>query len=49
MLYLIFTADIPTTNNTKIATYADDTALLAVAEDPQDASEHLQDHLHLLQ
>jgi hypothetical protein len=49
ILYLIFTADIPTTSNTEIATYADDTALLALTEDPQVASEHLQYHLNLLQ
>jgi hypothetical protein len=49
ILYLIFTADIPTTDNTVIATYADDTALLAVADDPHVASARLQSHLHLLQ
>jgi hypothetical protein len=49
ILYLIFTADIPTTDDTEIATYADDTALLAVADDPQVASHRLQAHLHLLQ
>jgi hypothetical protein len=43
-LYLIYTADLPTTKDTTIATYADDTALLAVV-----ASRHLQHHLNLLQ
>jgi hypothetical protein len=34
LLFLIYTADIPETNNTKIASFADDTAVLAVNEDP---------------
>lgn len=46
--YLLYTSDIPTTVNTKIATFADDTALLAVDENPQIASEHLQNHLNTL-
>jgi hypothetical protein len=29
-LYLIYTADLPTTDNATIATFTDDTALLAV-------------------
>jgi hypothetical protein len=29
LLYLMYTADLPTTNNTTIATFADDTTLLA--------------------
>lgn len=49
LLYLIFTADLPTTNNTTIATFADDTALVAVNNDPVVASQRLQHHLNLLQ
>jgi hypothetical protein len=49
LLYLIYTADMPTTNSTTIATYADDTALLAANNDPIVASRHLQHHLNLLQ
>jgi hypothetical protein len=46
---LIYTADLPTTENTTIATFADDTALLAVDSDPALASQKLQQHLDLLQ
>ena len=49
LLYLLFTADIPTTPNTTIATFADDTAILAASEDPPRASLYLQTHLDLLQ
>jgi hypothetical protein len=34
LLYLIYTTDLPPTNNTTIATFADDTALLAANNDP---------------
>jgi hypothetical protein len=49
LLYLIFTADIPTRNDTVIATFADDTAILASNEDPQSASQSLQTHLNHLE
>jgi hypothetical protein len=49
LLYLIFTADLPTTDHTTIATFADDTRLLAVHSDPIIASQHLQLHLDILQ
>jgi hypothetical protein len=38
LLKLIYTADMPTTGNTTIATYSDDTALLAANNDPIVAS-----------
>jgi hypothetical protein len=38
LLYLIFKADIPTRNDTVIATYADDTAIMASNENPQTGS-----------
>jgi hypothetical protein len=47
-LYLIYTADFPTADNTTIATFADDTALLAIDSDPALASQKLQQHLDLL-
>ena len=48
LLYLIFTADLPTTEHTTTATFADDTGLLAVHSDPDVASQRLQNHLTLL-
>ena len=48
LLYLLFTADLPTTDYTTIATFADDTGLLAVHRDPATASQRLQSHLTLL-
>ena len=38
LLYLLFTADLSTTDYTTIATFADDTGLLAVHSDPDVAS-----------
>lgn len=46
VLYLLFTADLPTHDNTITATYADDTALLSVHEDPHIASRVLQAHVY---
>jgi hypothetical protein len=41
LLYLIFTADVPTRHDTVIATFADDTAIMASNENPQTASQSL--------
>jgi len=46
ILYTIFTADLPVTEQTITATYADDTAILASHEDPVVATTKLQTHLH---
>jgi hypothetical protein len=46
LLYQIFTADIPTRHDTVIATFADDTAIMASNETPQTASQSLQTHLN---
>jgi hypothetical protein len=48
-LYLLYTADLPTTPNTVLATFADDTAILSADPNPLTASLHLQHHLNLLQ
>jgi hypothetical protein len=45
LLYLRFTADLPTTDYTTISNFADDTGLLAVHRDPAVASLRLQNHL----
>lgn len=49
ILYLLYTSDLPTTINTTIATFADDTAILASHPDPIIASSHLQTHLNNIQ
>jgi hypothetical protein len=49
ILYSIFTADLPATEQTLTATYADDTAILASHPNPITATEHLQYHLRRLE
>jgi hypothetical protein len=49
LLYLIFTADVPLTDNTLIATFADDTAIMSSDHDPAVATHKLQLHLNLIQ
>jgi hypothetical protein len=48
-LYITYTSDLPTTGKTTIATFADDTALLAIDSDPELASQKLQLQLDLVQ
>lgn len=42
ILYLLYTADLPTTKDVTIGTFADDTAVLAAHNNPTKASELLQ-------
>lgn len=49
ILYTIFPADIPVSDNITIATYADDTAVLACSNCPTEASYHIQAYLYLLE
>ena len=49
LLYLIFTADLPTTDYTTIATFADDRGLQAGHRDTAVESQRLHSHLTLLQ
>ena len=48
ILYLIYTADLPTSVDITTATFADDTAIIASHEDPDAASIILQANLNLL-
>lgn len=48
LLYLLFTADLPRSQNAVIGTFADDTAVLAVSKDAQKASNALQKYLNTL-
>jgi hypothetical protein len=42
ILYLIYTADLPTSEDTNIATFADETAILALDDQPETATAKLQ-------
>lgn len=45
LLYTLYTSDFPATENVTVATFADDTVLLASHENPATASNHLQNAL----
>jgi hypothetical protein len=49
VLYLLYTSDLPTTQQTITSTFADDTAIMATHSNPQIASLHLQNHLNHIQ
>ena len=49
VLYLLFTADLPTSRNATTATFADDTAIIAAHENPRTASSNLQCNLSAIQ
>lgn len=49
ILYTIFTSDIPETENVLMATYADDTAILASSQSPIDATNLIQIELNEIQ
>jgi hypothetical protein len=47
-LYVLFTCDIPLSTNTTLGTFADDTVILSVNEDPRRAASDIQHHLNTL-
>jgi len=47
--YLLYTADVPTTQDTLMAAFTDDNAILSSDHDPVHTTEKLQHHLNLLQ
>jgi hypothetical protein len=49
LLYLLYTADLPTTDVSTTATFADDTVVLTAHENPAIASQRLQLHLREIQ
>jgi hypothetical protein len=49
LLYLLYTADVPLTQDTLMATFAGETAILSSDPDLVRASEKLQHHFNLLQ
>jgi hypothetical protein len=49
LLYRLYTADLPTDENTTTGTFADDTVTLATHVDPAQATSNIQHHLNLIQ
>jgi hypothetical protein len=49
ILYILYTSDLPTTPDTVIGTFADDTAILASDHNITIAASYIQEHLHQLQ
>jgi hypothetical protein len=48
LLHTLYTHDLPTTNETTIGTFADDTAIFTTHDNPTTASYNFQEHLILI-
>ena len=48
LLYVLYTSDLPTSRETTLGTFADDTAISATHENPTIASLNLPEHLHII-
>ena len=48
LLYSLYTSDLPTSRQTTLGTFADDTAKFETHEDPTITSLYLQEHLHII-
>jgi hypothetical protein len=49
LLYTLYRHDLPTARKTTIGTFADDTAIFAIHDNPVTASSHLQEHLSFME
>jgi len=49
LLYILHTSDLPTSRETTLGTFANDTAIFATHEDPTIASLNLQEHLYIIE
>ena len=49
LLYVLYTSDLPTSKETTLGTFADDTAIFATHADPKIASLNLQEYLNIIE
>jgi len=49
LLYVLHTSDLPASSETILGTFADDTAIFSIHEDPTIAALNLQEHLHIIE
>ena len=48
-MYVLYTSDLPTSKETTLSIFAEDTSKFATHEDPMKASLNLQGHLHIIE
>ena len=49
LLHVLYTSDLSTSRETTLGTFADDTAIFALHENPTTVSLNLQEHLHIIE